>query len=37
MEKLHQRICKLVAEGRSVVGQHASEQLEDLKQKRWSC
>jgi hypothetical protein len=27
MGSLHQRICKLVADGRYVVGQHASERL----------
>jgi hypothetical protein len=37
MGSLHQRICKLVAEGRYVVGQHASERLEERYILEWQA
>jgi hypothetical protein len=37
MGTLHQRICKLVAEGRYVVGQHASERLEERGVLEWQA
>jgi len=37
MGTLHQRICKLVAEGRYVVGQHASERLEERGILEWQA
>ena len=37
MGVLHQRICKLVAEGRYVVGQHASERLEERGIVEWQA
>ncbi|HEX4071606.1 MAG TPA: hypothetical protein VHX68_10560 [Planctomycetaceae bacterium] len=37
MGTLHQRICKLVAEGRYVVGQHASERLEERGIVEWQA
>jgi len=37
MGRLHQQICELVAEGHYVVGQHASERLEERNILEWQA
>lgn len=37
MGKLHERICRLVGEGRYVIGLHASERLEERGIMEWQA